>query len=666
MMKRLNSLVRVMPGLVAGMSIILLMKLQAWTPLERTVSTQLMRWRGPMAWDDRIVMVSIDNETLKQLGQFPISRTYYANLLERLSEADTSVVVFNMLFSDPGPATIDPQTNHTANDTLAQAMITHGRVVLGQAWGSDEMLIEPIPVLAEAAIAIGHLRLSIDTDGMTRTVETTWRNVPTLGVAAVQVYGLTEELVAMPTDLDHLTINWPSFAADLTTVSLIDVLNGHIPADHLQDKIVIVSYGATTGREALRTPFDNEMPIQGGYMHAAVIDNLLNQSWLRVVPESSIMLFLLLGGPLFGGLLYQRKIAVQLALCGGISASWLLICIVFLSWGYLLPVVTPLVAVLLVSGVVAILDQLQSNAVLQVRSAFLNTISHEIRTPLNSIVNLSEMLRETPLDSRQQEFADILYNSSQTLLALINDILDFSKIESGQFLLESYPVKLVEVIERSIEMLAPRAAEKGIELVYALDPNTPAVIMSDPVRLQQILLNLLSNAVKFTDMGEVSVRVDLVSPASATGLNLSRWFLDQAAKARLDKRSAETVKLRFAVRDTGIGILPERMSKLFKPFIQASSSTTRQYGGTGLGLSISQRLSERMHGELWAHSYPHEGSTFYFTVQVQPAVELAPFPSYLAGLSGTRLLLIDGNETRRDRLMWTMQMLNIELRSPPP
>ncbi len=661
-----------MPSLLAVVSVILLMNIQAWMPLEHLVSTQLMRWRGAEPWDSRIVMVSIDDKTLAQLGQFPIARDYYADLLWLLTKEDASVVAFNILFSDRGTAGSELIASSAANDRLAMAMVAHGRVVIGQTWGPEGEPIEPVPVLSRAAIATGHMRLQTDPDGITRTIEVTWQNLSALGVAAVQAYGLDNELVGIPAAKETLKINWPGAANDLTTLSLIDVLSGQFPPDYFKDKIVIVSYGATTGRAQLRTPFDYQVPVQGGYMQAAAVDNLLGQNWLRSVSKNTVVLILLLAGPVFGRLLYQRKRLVQIAIGGAVAGGWLLVCVAALSHNYLLPVVTPLLVILVVGTTITILGHLQSNALLQVRSAFLNTMSHEIRTPLNAIINLSEMLRETPLDNRQREFAESLHNSSQSLLALINDVLDFSKIESGRFVLEAHPVRLCEVIERSLEMLAPRAAEKGIELVYSLPPNTPGAIMSDSVRLQQILVNLLSNAVKFTVAGEVSVQVQ-VSPMIRPGallslpLNIGCWFQSLTRWGSRQGQwhgrltASDFYEVRFAVRDTGIGIPPERMGGLFKPFSQVSVATSREYGGTGLGLSISKRLSERMGGDLWARSAPGRGSTFYFTVPALLTADSTLRPGYLVGLSGTRLLLIDRNAIRRDRLVWELQPLGIEV-----
>ncbi|MEL6606142.1 MAG: CHASE2 domain-containing protein [Cyanobacteria bacterium J06614_10] len=717
--RRFKGFNRMVPGLMASLLVIMLMQLQAWEPIEQMVNNQIMRWRGANAWDPRLVMISVDDKTLNELGQFPISRSYYAELLDRLREQGVSVVVFNLMLSDTISADIlsaDAATagklgaaSRAATTQLARAMITHGRVVIGQAWSNEGEAVEPIPVLSETAIAVGHMRLQADRDGFTRMVEVTYNELPALGVAAAQAYSLEDELVTIPSDLSKLRLNWPGPINSLSTLSLVDVLRGKVKAKALEGKIVFVGYGATSGFAPMRTPFDYRWPVPGGYMHAAVVDNLLNQNWLRATPYSAAMGALLIGGPLMSWLLYRRQTLVQLVTGLSLSVGWIAVCVTALQAGHLLPVISPLVVMVLTMTSVIVWGRLQSNALLQVRSAFLSTMSHEIRTPLNAIVNLSEMLQETPLDDRQREYVETLDSSSQTLMALINDVLDFSKIESGQLMLEDYPVSITETVERSIELLAPRAAEKSIELVYAIAPTAPAMIFSDPVRLQQILSNLLSNAVKFTEVGEVSVRVAArpyrpkrrllpttfprksAGQKSArrtslfwrlpTGKQLSSWvrqglsqngllqggLLGSAPRAlRLQPRSlqatpADLYEVRFAVSDTGIGIPKERMAQLFKPFSQVSASTTRKYGGTGLGLSISKRLSERMGGDLWVKSTLGQGSTFYFTCQAQKAEIAQPTPEHLSGLKGTHLLVIDRNPTRREQLSRELQTLDIRL-----
>jgi signal transduction histidine kinase/DNA-binding response OmpR family regulator len=676
--KRFQGLNRMVPGLIASLIVVTLIKLNALMPIERTVNNQMIRWRGASEWDSRIVMITIDDKTLKALGQFPIGRDHYAQLLWQLKQENVGVVAFNILFADR-TAGQDPATSSAANALLAGAMSSFGKVVIAQAWNRDDQALMPVPVLADTAIAVGHIQFQPDPDTITRRVLLTVKGIPTLGVATIQAYSLQKELVSIPSDLHELRINWPGPAAALTALSMIDVLNAQYPPGSLKDKIVIVSYGATAGQEDLKTPFDQQDSIPGGYLHAAVINTLLQQNWLRAMSSNAVISLVLLGGPAFGALLYRQDTAIKLTLSSALIIGWLMACLGALQMGYLLPVVPPLATLMLAHAAVSILNRLQANAILQVRSAFLNTISHEIRTPLNAIVNLSEMLQETPLNDRQREFAETLNHSSQVLLALINDVLDFSKIESGRLLIEEYPLQLSEVIERSLEMLAPRAAEKGLELVYSITPATPAVIMSDPVRLQQILLNLLSNAVKFTESGEISVQVQATMIAKnkqhkslALRLGqLGRWPKSSArsqspAAGALHPRAqnqptTDLYEIRFAVHDTGIGIPPERISQLFRPFSQVSASTTRKYGGTGLGLSISKRLSDRMGGNLWVRSYPDEGSTFYFTVQAHAGATHAALPSYLTGLGGTRLLLIDRNITRRNHLSWELQPLGIRL-----
>ena len=728
------------PGLIASLAVIALMQTNTWVGTERQITTQMTLWRGATNWDSRIAMISVDDKTLKEYGPFPITRNAYADLLRMLIQEDASVVAFNVSFSDKSTLNstfkgeaVDPASRSAENTNLASAIQGHGRVVIGQSWDENGNPEVPVPVLENTAIAIGHLQLaSADADGLTRRVKITYDEMPALGIAATQAYTLNKAPIRFPSEQDYLTINWPTSGRELATFSLLDVKRGIFPKGVFKDKIVIVSYGAYAGPVQIETPFDQRPPtsfasdpaavseieprsyqlgsIPSGYLHAAVIHNLLQQNWLRQVPEQALTLCILLAGPALSGLLYRRPTLIKLLLCGAMFFGWLLLCMLALYANFQLPVIVPLATLTLVGAAVSILGRLESNALLQVRSAFLNTMSHEIRTPLNAIVNLSEMLQETELDDRQREFAETLSTSSHALLALINDVLDFSKIESGRLMIDECPVRLSETVERCLEMLAPRAAEKGLELVYSITPTTPAVIMSDPVRLQQILLNLLSNAVKFTEVGEISVQVQArrlvpkrtllpwqrlglvgqslgqsmgqsvgqslsqsLSQRLSRGLSMSvrQGLNQQVAESRRSPRyrspsSARTdrsalYEIRFAVHDTGIGIPSERMSQLFKPFSQVSASTTRKYGGTGLGLSISKRLSERMGGDLWVRSYPGEGSTFYFTVQAALTEADSQPPSYLQQLSGTRLLLIDRNTTRSNHFTWQLQPLGISL-----
>ncbi len=291
----------------------------------------------------------------------------------------------------------------------------------------------------------------------------------------------------------------------------------------------------------------------------------------------------------------------------------------------------------------------KSDAANQAKSTFLANMSHEIRTPMNAVIGMAHLMKQTGLTGKQVNYLDKIDSSAQSLLNIINDILDFSKVEAGELEMESIPFQLESVLNNVANIVSVKAQQKGLEFLFMVDPQTPTSLIGDPSRLSQVLINLAGNAIKFTELGEIEI--------SVKALPVDKKQTEARNSLQHDTGSNERVELEFSLRDTGIGLTQAQQTDLFKPFVQADSSTTREYGGTGLGLAICKQLVQLMGGDISVRSDLNTGSIFVFNAwfesansMVTPARDDGLRTKAIERVQGMSVLVVDDNAAARQVL----------------
>ena len=597
--KTSSHLVKMLPGILLGLGIGLAQIGGMWQTLEDASYRILFQSRGARAWDDRVVMIEIDDNSLATLGAFPWSRKRYQQLIEQLTPANPSVIAFNILLSEPSREDFG----------LAKAMDEYERVVMPLAWNQDQLPIFPSPTLQKSLIGMGHIMTRSSSDGIARSLNPKEQGVYAFGIAISQAHAITQDSVKLPPSDRPLWLNWQGPTSKATRYSFSSVLARKVPASAFTDKIVLIGM-TTTGADTLLTPFDRSVPSSGVHFHLTVLNNILQNNFLRVLDPLYIWGLVPLGALLSGGL-SRWSWGVQCAVVVGAIGLWVSAALVAIHLNLWIPVVAPCLLLGGVGGIAVVNDRLRIQALLQVRSEFLAVMSHELRTPLNGILGMTDLLlARTGLESQDRDYIQTIDRSGEMLLGLINDVLDFAKIDAGKLSLEAVPFDLLDEVNLTIALLEAKAQAKAIGLEYRIQDTiehdfqsgSPSALLGDGLRLRQVLLNLLGNAVKFTDRGQV--RLDI------TGLpkvNLQQTKPQQT-------KSNIIYSITFRVIDSGIGMSKPQIDRLFQPFVQADSSIQRRYGGTGLGLVISQQLVSQMGGQLQVTSELGAGSVFEFTL----------------------------------------------------
>jgi diguanylate cyclase (GGDEF)-like protein/PAS domain S-box-containing protein len=348
--QRIGWLVRMLPGGIAAVLIAWLLHLGVWQPLEYAAWDNLFRLRGELPWDDRVILVAIDEPSLEQLGQFPLPRQRYTELVQALSQSQPAVIVLDIPLFEPDSS--DP--------ALAAAIAQQGSVVLVQSWDSAGMQLLPPAPLRSATTAFGHRLARPEPDGVTRQVNLQIHRVPMLAIAAAQVYSRSQPSISLPDLSQPFWVNWLGSTQQIPQLSFMDVQAGKVPPERFEQKIVLVGFTATT-LDSLQTPFDRRSPVGEIYLHATILNNLLQQNWLRPLPQGWLLLIFTLGGPGLSLLMTHWRIAKQLMLLAALCSGWGMVSFLSFKAGYLIPVAVPIVLFVVTGGAIALYERLRMN-----------------------------------------------------------------------------------------------------------------------------------------------------------------------------------------------------------------------------------------------------------------------------------------------------------------
>lgn len=578
---------RLLPGSLSALGIAILLKAGLFQPLEYAGYQALFRLRGSQAWDNRLVIVAIDDGSLAQVGRFPWPRQQYVKLLQLLSEAESNIVVFDLLFSESSP---DDQQ-------LAKAISQHGQVILAQAWDADGSLLQPVPILRQSALGVGHILTQRDSDGIVRQVMPQLKEVPALSVIATQAYSLVHTEVPSPQANVSLWLNWVGPTRSVPKYSFTAVMQGKVPLQTFTDKIVLVGVTAT-GIDPLVTPFDRNPPTSSLLLHATLIQNLLQQSTLQPLPISLLLLLFLAGGPLLSWSLIDRGWLLQVVAVAGCWAGWCILSVVLFRANVLSPLASPLALFLVTGSVTGVYDRLREASDLRhqiariqrsdaLKDEFLRTASHELRTPVTNIQTVIALLRIAESKEDWEEYLKILEEECQQEAALITDLLDFQRLGVKQqpVMLETYDLK-----DWMAEATAPFTfrAEKNQQHVQVVCDS--AELTLDWLSLRRILGELLNNACKYTPPEEV---IQVTAQVQCSQLEL-------------------------IVSNSGITLPLEELAKIFEPFYRVIEVDYRGQGGTGLGLCIIKRLAEHLGGDV---QVVNQANVLTFTVHLPVMIE---------------------------------------------